>query len=393
MIIKRILAKKLKELAEKMPVVGVVGPRQSGKTTLTQETFPNYTYVTLEDLDMRALAKEDPRGFLDQYAREKPVILDEIQNSPELLSYIQGWVDREKKPGWFIVTGSQNFILNAQISQTLAGRIALLTLLPLSVRELKSANLLPKDMHAFVFKGCYPRLYESELDGAKWYSDYMRTYIERDVRQLNKLLDVGQFQLFIKLCAGRVGQLLNISSLANDCDITVNTAKAWLSLLEQSYIVFILRPFWQNVGKRLVKSPKLYFYDTGLACHLLEIRDLKQLPLHYMRGGLFENAMLTDLQKQYYNRALDPHLYFWRDNVGNELDGLIHSGGEFFPIEIKAAKTVTKSFFKGLNFWSDLVAFDKKRYLIFAGDYEQKRTDTDVIPWFDVDTMIDKIEK
>lgn len=393
MIIKRTLSEKLRYLAQKMPVVGVLGPRQSGKTTLTQLTFPDYTYISLEDLDNRAFAKEDPRGFLDLYAREKPAIFDEIQHVPELLSYMQGWVDREKKPGWFIVTGSQNFVLSAQISQTLAGRIALLTLLPLSMHELEQANMLSHDMHQFVFKGCYPRLYEHDLQSQQWYSDYIRTYVERDVRQLTNLLDIGQFQLFIKLCAGRIGQLLNISSLANDCNITANTAKAWLALLEQSYIIFQLQPFWQNIGKRLVKTPKLYFYDTGLACHLLEIRDEKQLALHYMRGHLFENMILTDLYKQYYNRAQDPHIYFWRDNLGNELDALIHAGGIYYPVEIKAAKTVQSSFFKGLDYWSELVDFKEKRYAIYAGDQEQRRTQTVILPWHHTGNLIDTLEQ
>lgn len=393
MIIKRTLSEKLRYLAQKMPVVGVLGPRQSGKTTLAQLTFPDYAYISLEDLDNRAFAKEDPRGFLDLYAREKPAIFDEIQHVPELLSYMQGWVDREKKPGWFIVTGSQNFVLSAQISQTLAGRIALLTLLPLSMHELKEADMLSQDVHQFIFKGGYPRLYEHDLQSRQWYSDYIRTYVERDVRQLTNLLDIGQFQLFIKLCAGRIGQLLNISSLANDCNITVNTAKAWLALLEQSYIIFQLQPFWQNIGKRLVKTPKLYFYDTGLACQLLEIGDERQLALHYMRGHLFENMMLTDMYKQYYNRAQDPQIYFWRDNLGNELDALISAGGTYYPVEIKASKTVQSSFFKGLDYWSQLVDCKDNRYLIYAGEQEQRRTQTIILPWNHADNVIDALEK
>lgn len=270
-MISRLLQKKLEALAQKLPVVAILGPRQSGKTTLSRMVFGNYAYVSLENLDSRTFAQEDPRSFLDTYAKEG-VIFDEIQHVPLLLSYIQTWVDEWQKPGQFILTGSQNFLINEAITQTLAGRIAILNLLPLSVDELAAANLLPAQSEECMFLGGYPRIYAKEIAPEDWYPNYIQTYIERDVRQVKNVHDLAVFQRFLKLCAGRIGQLINFSSLANDCDVSLSTVKSWLSLLEQSFIIFLLRPHHANFSKRLVKTPKLYFVDTGLACTLLEIQ-------------------------------------------------------------------------------------------------------------------------
>ncbi len=388
-MIKRDLESKITELAQKMPVIAIIGPRQSGKTTLAQEIFKNHVYVSLEDLKAREFALEDPHAFFKLYVQETGIILDEIQEAPALLSYVQVYADKYKKPGYFVITGSQNFLVLDAINQTLAGRIALFTLLPLSLSELRNAQLLPSMADEAVFKGQYPRVYAQQLNPTEWNTDYIRTYVERDIRTIRNITDISMFQKFMGLCAGRIGQLLNMESLAGDCGITVVTAKAWLTLLEASYIIFLLQPYYANVGKRLVKTPKLYFYDTGLACALLRIESKEQLFTHYLRGGLFENMIITELYKQRYNIGRIPNFYFWRDKSGNEVDCVMTVADALVPIEIKANMTISQSYFAGLEYLYDLLEPNEKNgYVVYAGDENQPRSLGTVISWKNVDAII-----
>ncbi|MFC1894607.1 ATP-binding protein [Candidatus Dependentiae bacterium] len=391
-MIKRELTSELKNVAKQFPVVAVLGPRQSGKTTLTQSTFKKYTYVSLEELDNRQDAITDPRHFLESHKNAHGIILDEIQNTPDLLSYIQTYVDKNKKPGYFILTGSHNILLNEAISQTLAGRVSILTLLPLSTGELNKAKLLTKSIEKTLFTGCYPRIYDEKIQPNKWYSNYIRTYIERDVRLLKNVSSLNLFQKFIKLCAGRIGQLLNLTSLGNDCGISTNTAKNWLSILECSYIIFLLRPHHKNFSKRLVKSPKLYFYDTGLACSLLEIDDPKELNTSYLRGNLFESFVLSEFIKNRYNKDLRPNLYFWRDNQGHEVDCIIEKGNNLTPIEIKISKTINSSFFDELKYWNEIAkSKPENAFLIYGGIEKRVRSGIKVFGWQSLNSVFSKI--
>lgn len=384
MEIKRTLSKKLEAMAKKSSAIAILGPRQSGKTTLAKMVFPDYEYVSFEDLDTRDYFEKDPRLFLENYANKKGVIFDEAQRVPTLFSYLQGVIDSNPRPGYFILTGSQNFLLNQNISQSLSGRISILTLLPLSITELKEANLLPTSEIDLIYKGFYPKIYSQDLEPLEWYPDYLQTYIERDVRDIKNVSDLSAFKRFVKLCAGRIGQVVNYSSLANDADISVNTAKAWISLLESTYILFTLQPYYKNFSKRLVKTPKLFFYDTGLACSLLGIRNLDQLKTHYLKGGLFEQMIISELMKQEYNQGLRPEVYFWRDATGNELDVILELGTKIVPIEIKSGKTVNQDFFKGFDYWNNLVKDTSKGFVVYSGDQNQKRSLADVISWKDV---------
>jgi predicted AAA+ superfamily ATPase len=329
-MIVRDLTEYLIESARQFSAIAVIGPRKSGKTTLVQNVFKNHNYVSLEDLDKRAQAHADPRLFLQDHSNEFGIILDEVQHVPELLSYMQTIIDREKKKGYFIITGSQNLLLNQSILQTLAGRIALLTLLPLSINELQQASLLTEKIEDFVFKGLYPRIYDEDVSPVKLHEYYIRGYIERDVRQVKNIFDLNLFQTFIQLCAGRIGQILNISSLSNDCGIDQKTARSWISLLEVTYVIFLLQPYHKNFGKRLTKSPKLYFVDTGIACSLLNIKNSQELSRHYNWGGLVESFIISDLFKQYYNLNQKPVMYFWRDHLGNEVDVILEQALNFF---------------------------------------------------------------
>jgi len=381
-MIKRDMTKKLKQIASKFSVLAVLGPRQSGKTTLVNSVFKKHKYVLLEDLDVIEMAESDPRGFLEMHHNKEGIIFDEIQNVPSLFSYIKTYVDENKKPGYFVLTGSQNFLLNQAISQTLAGRIFLFTLLPLSINEMEKGKVLPAKIEEAIFYGCYPRIYDEKIAPVDWYPGYIRTYLERDVRQIKNVTNLTTFQRFVKLCAGRTGQLVNLSSLGNDCGISTSTAKAWLTLLEASYIVFLLQPHFRNFSKRLVKSPKMYFYDTGLACSLLGITSVEQIDSHYLRGGLFESYIISDLMKKFYNKGIEPPLYFWRDKIGREVDCIIQDGQDLTPIEIKAGKTITQSYFSGLDYWNSISGGDPENsYVIYAGDQVQKRIKSNVIGW------------
>lgn len=391
MYIKRELSSRIKDAAKEFSVLAILGPRQAGKTTLAKQVFPKHTYLSLEDLDLRSLALSDPRRFLRDYPSEKGVILDEIQYAPQLLSYIQTIVDEEKKKGFFILTGSQNFLITEAITQTLAGRIAIMTLLPLSIAEIEAAKLLPKKIETAIFTGSYPALYAEELSISRLYQNYTLTYLERDVRQIKNIPDLALFRKFIGLCAGRTGQIINYTSLGNDCGIDDKTVKAWLSLLEASYIIFFLQPYYNNFGKRLIKAPKLYFVDTGLACSLLRIKSANELLNHSMRGALIETFVISDLLKQEYNLEHLPSLYFWRDQTGNEIDCIIDHGNTVVPVEIKASKTVIPTYFKELNRWREITAKEGSSYVIYGGSENQHWPDGQVVSWRSMGQLIKKI--
>lgn len=388
MFIERKISKSVLNFASGYPAIALLGPRQSGKTTLSQALFPNHRYISLENINERTFAQSDPLKFLKTYENEYGLILDEIQHVPDLLSYIQTEIDAKDRPGYFILTGSQYFVVHQAISQTLAGRIAIVTLLPLSIGELKTANLLHPTVEECIIFGSYPRIYTKKLDPTYWYLNYIATYIERDVRQVSRVIDLAIFERFLKLCAGRTGQLLNISSLANDCGISQTTAKHWISILQASYIIFLLQPYYDNFNKRLVKTPKLYFYDTGLACALLNLKEPKELVQNYYFGALFECMMISELLKNRYNAGEKPQVYFWRDNHGHELDCLIENGTQLMPIEIKAGETINPDFFKGLTWWYDNI--DNKPdqgYIIYGGLQNQSRSKAHVISWRSIDIL------
>jgi hypothetical protein len=348
-MIDRNIAPLLVKLASQYPVLTLVGPRQSGKTTLTKALFPNKPYVTLEDPDQRRFANDDPRGFLAQYAGG--AVFDEIQRAPELSSYLQGLVDADPRPGQFILTGSQQYELMNQVTQSLAGRTAILRLLPLTLAEAQRFRKIPKhpDLAATLLKGFYPRIHDKGLDPSQALADYFATYVERDLRQLAAVHDLQRFERFVRLCAGRSGQLLNLVSLGNDAGVSQPTARAWIDLLQTSFIVYLLPPWHTNTGKRLVKSPKLYFYDVGLACWLLGLRTANQVARDPLWGSLFENFIIMEAMKDRLNAGETAEMYFYRDSEGNEVDLLLPTGGKLHAIEIKAGATVNPDYFKGLK--------------------------------------------
>ncbi len=387
-MVKRTLTKKLKELASKFSILSVVGPRQSGKTMLVRAVFPKADYVNLEDLDSREFALRDPRGFLSTY--NKKVIIDEAQRVPELFSYIQTESDKRNKPGQFILTGSQNFLLHEKISQSLAGRVALLKLLPFSVAEMSGSKYEFNEISDYIFTGFYPRIYDKKIAPNDWYPNYIQTFVERDVRLIKNISDLNTFQKFLKLCAGRTGQVLNLSSLGNDCGITHNTAKSWIAILEASYVIFLLKPYYKNFNKRLVKMPKLYFYDTGLVCSLLDIQNAAQLGSHYLYGSLFETFVLSEIVKYRFNRGIEHNCYYWRDKTGNELDCIVDLPEAPLQVEIKASKTIVDDFFNGFRYWNKIAGkIGKRAYLVYGGTENQKRTTADIVSWKNVPSIFE----
>lgn len=381
-MIERTLASKVTSLAQKFQVITLTGPRQSGKTTLVRATFPDFPYVSLEEPDIRQIALTDPRGFLSNYPNG--VILDEIQNTPELFSYIQRIVD-ENRQIQFILTGSSNFLLMEKISQSLAGRTAVLHLLPFSLHELEP---LADSYENLIFKGQYPRIYDRTIPPPDFYPSYIQTYVDRDVRMIKNIGDINAFIQFTQLCAGRIGQPLNNASLANDAGISPNTAKSWLSILESSYILYRLQPYHRNFNKRLVKSPKLYFYDTGVACSLLGIREQEQVNLHYMKGSLFENLILNEFIKRSFNRGENSQPYYWQDNHGKEIDCLLVNGEKVTAVEIKSGKTMSASYFENLNYWRSLANFpENQEYVVYGGEQSMQTSAGTLISWKNLDRI------
>ncbi len=379
----------------KFPVIGILGPRQSGKTTLSKKVFKSYTYVSFEDPDIRNLAKEDPRQFLRIYENSYGIIIDEFQYVPEILSYIQLDVDEKQRPGYFILTGSQNFLMNTAITQSLAGRIGILTLLPLSIHELKENAILAHTTENAIYDGGYPRIFDQHIAPDKFYPSYIQSYIERDVRSLVNVGDLMTFDKFLRLCAGRIGQQVNFVELGAVCGISNVTAQRWLSILQASYVIFLLPPHFNNYNKRLTKSPKLYFYDTGLACSLLNIDSPESLAHNSFKGSLFECFIVADIYKQYFNIGKKPPVYYWRDLNGRlEIDCIIEQSQELYPIEIKSGETVASNFFDGIETWNEMASRPLgSGYVVYGGDLVQERSKGHVIGWKAAGTLVEQLRK
>jgi len=385
-MIDRTIEPVLKDLAAKYPVVTLTGPRQSGKTTLCRKVFPDAPYANLESPDTREFAATDPRGFLAAYPAG--VIIDEIQRVPDLVSYIQGIVDERKMPGQFILTGSRQFEVMDAVNQSLAGRTALLKLLPFSIAEIRGTTL-PESSDLLLLTGFYPRIHDQGLNPTQALGDYYETYVERDLRQWVSIRDLGLFQKFVRLCAGRIGQILNLQSLANDAGVSHTTARAWITLLEASYILFLLKPWYRNLSKRLIKSPKIYFYDVGLAAWLLGVESELHVSRDPLRGNLFENLALTETLKYRFNRGRKNAVTFYRDSRGNEVDLILESGRDVFPLEVKAGATIAEDFFKGLTHFSRLMGgFPYGGGLLYGGRETRQQGPFRVCPVTDVEEML-----
>ncbi|WP_235808163.1 ATP-binding protein [Methanoculleus horonobensis] len=388
-MIRRDAEAQIRSLALGFPAVAVIGPRQSGKTTLVRSVFPQLPYVLLEDPDTRAFAEEDPRSFLAQYEKTGAV-LDEVQRVPELFSYLQGVLDTNRRPGQFILTGSQNFLMMERISQSLAGRVGIVKLLPLSMGELVRAGIGIERYEDLLYAGLFPRPYSSSIHPRDFYSSYIQTYIERDLRLLKQVQNLSAFQTFLKMCAYRSGQVVNYSSLAHDCGITYNTAKEWLSLLETSMLVVQVRPHHKNFNKRLIKVPKLYFTDPGLAAHLAGIQGADDLVYHPLKGGLFESLIITEFLKSRFNRGKESNLYFWRDKLGHEIDCIIeYQGWDPVPVEIKSGRTASADFFDEITYWNGLSGNAPDRsFVVYGGDRSQRRAMGQLIGYRDLEPIL-----
>ncbi len=383
MEVKREIINYMNFLKDKYPILALTGPRQSGKTTLLKELFPGYRYISLENPDLRKFAENDPNNFLKEY--DSFCIIDEAQRVPHLFSYLQTIVDEKKIMGQYILSGSQNFLLLRNITQSLAGRVALFKLFPFDFNEMKAGNFLSKNYIEAMINGFYPAIYDRNIPSTTFYKNYIETYVERDIAELVNIRDMRTFRTFLSLCASRAGNLLNLSSLANDCNITQPTAKSWLSLLESSYIIYLLHPYHKNFDKRVIKSSKLYFYDTGLLCHLLRIKDEKQIKFNTYKGHLFENMIVMELVKQNYHQNLMKEFWFWRNSDGREIDLLSQEDDFLDVIEIKSTSTIAPNLFKELEYF-DKLAKDEigTKTLIYSGLQTQDRTFAKVLSWFDI---------
>jgi uncharacterized protein len=396
---KRHLAPYILKYAKEYPIIGIVGPRQSGKTTLSKALFPKYKYLSLENLNLRRAASEDPEGFLATHGSY--LILDEVQHVPELFSHLQVNVDENQKPAQYVLTGSSQFLLVEKISQSLAGRIVTFKLFPFTYSELKNLPAAKKpemvfqsyfpnrrkvsqeSLYKLLLTGFYPRIYDKHLDSEKWYENYVFTYVERDVRSLLNVRNIRIFENFLLLCASRTGQLLDYSDLASALGVAVSTIKEWISILETSGIIFILKPFFQNYSKRVVKTPKLYFLDTGLLCHLLSIRTVEHLKTHPLVGWIFETFIVSECYKRFTNMGLTPNLYFWRDQQQNEIDLLIYDGRKCFPIEIKFSQSFHSDYKKTIEYWMELNANPAKEGLvIYCGEIRDANRPISAYPWY-----------
>jgi len=386
-MIQRNISHEARILFTEYPIVSILGPRQSGKTTLSKMLFPGFDYISFEDIDNKEFALTDPRGFLTKYSH--CVIFDEIQRVPDLISYLQTHVDHINKNSQIIITGSHNFLLMEQISQSLAGRVGIVKLLPFSWNEIsKIQNLTIEEM---LFFGGYPRIYDKKIRPSSFYKNYISTYIEKDVRLLKNIEKLDTFIKFIKVLAGRTGQILNTTSISEDCGISHNTVKEWISVLETSFIIFKLLPYHKNYNKRLIKNPKIYFTDTGLVCNLLGIKSPRELDLHYLKGNIFETFIINDFLKENYNLGEIYQIYFWRDNHRKEIDLILEYGSSVYGIEIKSGKTIQSKFFDGLKYWSKLTDNkDENNFLIYGGTDHYKRNNFNVYGWKHISRIIDQ---
>ncbi len=380
-MIARQLSSKLTEMRSKFPVLFLTGPRQSGKTTLLKHLFPELPYFSLEEPDIRQLALSDPRGFLANLPNGG--ILDEAQRAPELFSYIQSIVDARPEV-FFVLSGSQNFLLSNQISQSLAGRVSVQKLLPLSFLEMKEAGIAVANLDTMLWQGSFPRIFDRHISPVDFYGSYLETYVQRDVRLLKNIGDLDQFIRFMGLCAGRCGQVVNYQSLAADAGTSPATVKSWLSVLQASYVVFLLQPHHVNFNKQLTKSPKLYFHDTGLVCSLLGIRQPEMLTNHFIKGHLFENFVILELQKLHWNRGAAMQAWFWQDKLGKEIDLLVQSGLDLLAIEVKSGQTFNPSFFQNLVFWQKLSGEKPANcQVVFGGDNNLNTSNGRLLGWRD----------
>jgi predicted AAA+ superfamily ATPase len=367
---------KLAQLGDTFKAIAVIGPRQSGKTTLVKVTFPEKPYLSLENPDTRNFALEDPRGFLQNLPNG--AILDEVQRTPLLFSYLQEILDNSNQKGLFILTGSNNFLLQESISQSLAGRVGYLNLLPFSVKELLLENLLPETDEEVMVNGFYPPIYDQRISSLDWVPNYIKTYIERDVRQIKNVSDLLIFEKFMSVLSGRTSQELNLTSISNEVGVDLKTVQSWIGILESSFIIYLLKPHFQNYNKTIVKRPKVYFYDTGLVCSFLRISNVSQLENHPLKGAIFETMVVIEMVKKYTNQGINPPLFYWRDKTGHEIDLIIDKGNLLTPIEIKSSKTINSDFFKNLKYWNHLSKMNKA-VLIYSGIQEQNRSDGTLI--------------
>ena len=392
MFVARDLAKALKRFS-KFPILALLGPRRSGKTMLAKSAFNKHAFVTLEDPKARVFAQNDPQRFLKEHASASGIILDAIQYAPALFSFVKKEAKEKRKPNYFVVTASHNIFVESDATDSFSGHIAIFTVLPFSLNELKENNLLGT-VDETIFKGCYPAIYVEQTLPQEMYPSYIHDFIERDVLKLIKSDDFAAFEKFMRLCAGRIGMLLNMSDLMMHCGITRRTVELWLSVLQMHFIIFFLQPYTKHFNKRITKTPKLYFYDTGLAASLLDMHSAKDLGLSHFRGQLFENMMIADIVKQYFNKGLKPSLYFWRELNGRiEVDCLIDRGAQLIPLEMKAGETVADSYFQGLKCWDAIVDSDPSQgYLIYGGASVQLKTTGNLMGWREAGSLVSKIE-
>ncbi|MBP6813149.1 MAG: ATP-binding protein [Saprospiraceae bacterium] len=384
MLIVRQIGEKIRQVAKTMPVVSITGPRQSGKTTLAQQIFPDYQYANLENPLIRDFAQSNPVQFLNQ-GNGRGLIIDEAQYVPELFSWIQVHVDETLRNGEIVLSGSQNFLLMEKITQSLAGRVAIFNLLPFSTEELRGSVYGDGKLYEYIFQGLYPRIYSQQTPPDVFYPSYIQSYVERDVRQVQAIGDLALFEKFLGLCAGRVGQIFNQTALANETGVSLPTIHRWMSILQTGFIAYLLQPYHRNFNKRLTKTPKLYFYDTGLACSLLRLRSASELDLHFARGALFENFVINEVMKNHLNQGLRPKLYFWAESAGHEIDLIVEAGANIFPIEIKSADTIRPDFFKNLEQFQKISQTPAENcYLVYAGDQQQDRAQAKVRRWEDL---------
>ncbi len=376
--IKRKIENEVKTLAREFPIVAILGPRQSGKSTLVQQLFKKYKYITLEDPDIRKQALNDPRGFLSEIGRR--VIIDEAQKAPELFSYLQTASDKHNISGSYILTGSQNYLLSEKISQSLAGRIGIATLLPFSMEELKN-QIKDDELNEILVRGFYPRIFDKKIRATSFYKTYMDTYLEKDIRLIKNITKYDIFHKFLQVVAGRNGQVINTLAISNECDISHNTVKEWLNLLERSYIIFTVRPYLKNFNRRITKKPKIFFYDTGLVCYLLNIHNTEHLKIHPFKGSIFETLIISEFVKNNFNLAQNREFYFWRDKQQREIDLIIQDGPQIKILEIKSGQTVRDDFFKHLNYFAKLSKETKEQFIIYTGPNETKANEIKIRNW------------
>jgi predicted AAA+ superfamily ATPase len=378
-MIQRQIASSINKILGKYPILTVTGPRQSGKTTLLKSLFSDWHYVSMETPDVRQQVLQNPRGLFSRYGHR--IVIDEVQRTPDLLSYIQTIVDEDPNAS-FVLSGSHNLLMLEQISQSLAGRTAIFYLLPFSINELVNADIDVKKYEELIFRGFYPRIYDRQLRATEFYPNYLETYVQRDVRQIKNVGNLNLFNRFLSICAGHIGQTINYSNIANDTGVSVSTIQNWLSVLETSFIIYRLNPYYRNFNKRITKAPKLYFYDTGLACSLLRINNVEALETYYQKGALFENFVINEICKQYYNRGDRPPIYYWKDSNQNEIDLVIDLGGQLLPIEIKSARTFSSQFFKTLAWFQDVSSLPiSSSYVIYGGDQDWELEHGELLSW------------